>query len=285
MAMGPCPKCRRHVCLSETACPFCGQPFGMTRRDLVGMAAAAATLAIAPVADAAREPRDQAEEYGVRRPDPMPIERSRIETIFSGWMTEIGLINPANSWADHKPDTSVSYLSSEGTREILNAHLKLLKVADGAISLQVRTSQAGGGEGPAHKPEERTIARTTGINKDAKVVDDAKETLDVAGTKYDCVVKSYELPGRTFKVWSCKDAPLGIVKVSCGDETMKLTKASDTIKTKAGDYDCSVWESTIGETTKTFWRSSKVPGLVVRAVEKNKSTTFTIELTSMKEGK
>ena len=278
--MGPCPNCKRHVSLSERACPFCGQEFGMTRRDLVGIAAAAATLAIAPVADAAREPWHQAVEYGKPRPEPEPVGRTPADLIYSSWMADAGIFNPANAWASHKPGTIVTYVSANAPKPArLSATISLEKVADAAISLKITPV--------SKKTEERTFGRNSGITKDAKVVDESKETIEIDGVKYDCALKTYEMPGRTFKIWSHKDAPSGVVKVVCGDETTTLVKAKETIKTKAGDFECSAWETVAGTTSTKTWRCEKAPGLAVRVIEavKGAETSITVELSSITEGK
>ncbi len=280
MAMGPCPKCSRHVCLSEKACPFCGEAFGISRRDLVGFAAAAATLAMAPVADAALEPWHQAVEYGEPRPEPEPTGRSPADLIYSSWMADAGIFNPANAWASHKPGTIVTYVSANAPRRArLSATMSLEKVADAAISLKITPVSA--------KAEERTFGRNNGITKDAKVVDDSKETLEIDGTKYECAMKTYEMPGRTFKIWSHKDAPFGVVKVTCGEETTTLVKAKETINTNAGAFECSAWETVAGTTSTKTWRCEKAPGLAVRVIEvvKGADTAITVELNSITEGK
>ncbi len=272
--MGPCPNCSRHVSLSERVCPFCGTEFGMTRRALVGLAAAAATLAIVP--DAHSRVQDVQPEYGVDRPEPEKDGPDAITLLYPGWLAEIGLLNPANSWATRKPGTRVHYACA--TLRRCNVTLDLAKVADGKISLTV--TPAGGDK------KERILGRTDGIPKEAKLLDETKETLAIDGTNYACAVKSYEMPGRTFKVWSCADAPFGFAKVESGDETVILVKAKENRKTKAGDYECSVWQSTVGKTTTKMWRCDKVPGLAICVTQTIKDAdTTTVELEYFQEGK
>jgi hypothetical protein len=263
----------------EAACPFCQTPFGLTRRDFAVGAAAFAAVGLAPVADAARAPEMQQEEYGVPRPVPEPVGPSAVDAIYDDWLSEVGILNAAESWATHKPQTVVRYSSTDGSRPArVNATLTLMKVADAAVTINIGLV--------GRKAEERVFARGAGIPKDAKVTDEGKETIEVDGTKYECEAKAHELPGRTFKVWWCKDAPLGFAKVTCGEETTRLVKAKESVKLAWGEADCSVWETTVGDTVRKVWRSEKTPGLVVRLeTMTKKALTLKVEIAAMTEGK
>ena len=247
----------------------------MTRRTLVGLAAAAATLAVVP--DAESRPQDKKPEYGVERPEPEPDGPDAADVLWPGWLAETGLLNPANSWAAHKPGTRVHYSCSTLRRN--NVTFDLAKVADGSIALTVTPARG--------DKKDLVLARSDGVSKDAKLLDETKETIEIDGVKYACAAKHYEMPGRTFKVWSCKEAPLGFAKVECGDETLLLVKAKETIKTRAGEYECSAWQSTVGKTTTKTWRSEKVAALVVRVEQTTKepATSTTLDLEYFQEGK
>jgi hypothetical protein len=265
-----CQKCNRLY--RESACPFC---CGVTRREL-GMIAAA--LVVAPMAVAGQDAKPA---YGVARP-PEPIDKvvETIDPTHEGWLEEVGLVNPVSSWASHAPGTKAILLVSGQEAKRATTAL-LLKVDKEAVTIRI--------EGARRMPNERKLAVGTGITEDAKVTDDGKETMELGDRTFECDVKSYEMPGRTFKVWHCKEAPLGTVKIVCGEETTRLVKAKESMTVKAGSYDCSLWETKGPSGTRRTWRSEKMPGLTVKAEITQKidgvEAKYKIEAQSVVEGK
>jgi hypothetical protein len=243
------------------------------------MAAAAATLAIAPVADAAREPWQAAPEYGAPRPRPEPKGPTALDVIYTGWLANAGVLNPANSWASRKPGTVVTYTASDAKGTRLSATLTLVKVTDALVTFTFTPA--------GRAAEERNLSRTKGITDDAKLGEEKKETIEIDGTKYACVVKTYDMPGRVFTVWECPDAPFGFVKAVSGEESTVLIRAKETLKTTGGEFACSVWAAESERVTQKLWRSDQAPGLVVRVVEtaRGAAAATTYDLNSVTEGK
>ncbi len=270
--MKPCDKCKRlHA---EPQCPFC-----LTRRQMV---IGAAAIVAAPLALKAQDP--PAPAYGVARP-PEPVDKALdlLDPTQEGWMEDVGLISAAKAWSSHAAKTRVTLLATHvvGKNPATKAPtiVTLVKAEKESVTIRVERQK--------QKPVERGLPIATGITSDAKVTDLTKETIEIDGTKFECDVKSYEMVGRTFKVWSHKELPFGFAKVSSGDETMKLVKAKDSITVKAGTYDCSLWETTTPSGTRRVWRSDKMPGLTVKSEIKSKDgdETMTVEAQSVVEGK
>ena len=282
--MGPCPTCSRHVFLSEGACPFCGASWTLTRRGF-GIAAVAATAALlAPRADAAVKPSDQEAKYGIARPRPDPAAEQILiwDRLYGGWMTEFGLLSPGKNWSGRKPGTLVSFTgtSSGGAGRPASTAVayRLAKRADSGVSIDIEFFGA--------KSVERTLTCADGVAKDAKVTETGKETIDVDGRKVECDVKSYELPGRTFKICWNKDLPFGFARCSSGEETTTLLKSKETVEIASKKYECSTWETKRGETTIKTWRCADFPGTVVRLEETVKGgATVKIEASSLTDGK
>lgn len=85
--MGPCPKCKRHVFVSEERCPFCGARWGASTSPLLSAAAAASLVFGVSNLDAApRVPPPvldasspiQETKYGGARPDRNVVTWDRV---------------------------------------------------------------------------------------------------------------------------------------------------------------------------------------------------------------
>jgi hypothetical protein len=282
--LGPCPKCRRHVFVASSACPFCGAMW----KALLSAAAAASMLlgapAEAPAADRGAAVQEPA--YGPPRPLPEAAADGAVvwNRLYAGWIAEVGLSGDGKSWSERKTGATVSYkITQEQFAQKTKTNTvayRLAKVTDDAVTLVVTA--------PPAVAANRTLPTRDGVPREAKVTDEGKETLDIDGKKHDCEVKGYELPGREFKVWTCKD--LGVVKIACGDWTTRLAKLSEDVAAAGKSWSCRVWETKSGETETKEWRSDKVPGGTVKWVETVKSggkalATTTIEVTTVTEGK
>jgi hypothetical protein len=256
----------------------------LTRRDF-GIAAVAATAALlAPKADAAVLPADQETKYGIARPRPDPAAEQILiwDRLYGGWMTEFGLLSPGKNWSGRKVGTLVSFTGSSGggvgRPSSTAVTYRLAKKADTGVSLDIEFFGA--------KSVERTLTCNDGVAKDAKVTETGKESLTIDGKKFECEVKSYEVPGRTFKIWWNKDLPMGFAKAVSGEETTTLQKSKETVDVAGKKYDCSVWETKRGDTTIKSWRCADFPGTVVRLEETVKGGgTVRIDATSLTDGK
>lgn len=285
--MGPCPKCSRHVFLPEGGCPFCGAAWTLSRRDF-GIAAVAATAAIiAPAADA--HGRQEQAKYGVQRPEPPPVKPPRPDAeaevaliwtpLMSNWMEEAGLLSHGKSWSAHKVGTVLALTATASGRPAsFTATYRLAKRNDAVVNLEVAF--------PGVKPFERAVGCLDGIDKEAKVTNDGKETVEVDGKKFECDVKAYELPGKSFRVWWTKDAPLGFAKATAGDETTLLVKTAEKLEIGKKTFTCSLWETKRGDRTIKTWRYADIPGGIAQSVESLKGVeTSKIVATELTEGK
>jgi hypothetical protein len=282
-----CTGCKRLFRNDEKLCPFCGADAGMTRRQ-AGLAAAA--LLIAPAALAAQQPKpadqDPKPAYGVPRPvEVEPAVPAAIEALTRDWLPSVGILDHASTWVSKKVGTTVSFAVSQSAKRLGastgSLTIRLVKAEKDAVELSLESRGM-----PARKQK---MTPSSGFTDDARVVSEAKETVEVDGTKFECVAKSCEMPGRAFKVWWCKDAPYGVVKVEMDKETTRLVKVKESVKVAAGTYDCSVWETTDGTKTRRVWRSDSVPGAIVKMVEtdptENGEVKVTAEVSAVKDGK
>jgi hypothetical protein len=289
--LGPCPKCRRHVFIASSNCPFCGAVW----KALLSAAAAASLLLgapthAAPVPDRPAVAQDPVPLYGpAREHDERTVEVPTLwDAVYADWAAKVGIARPGKSWSTRKAGSSATYaikMSKVGQRPHSAAATYVLsEVAKDAVRLKV---SSGGG-----LAQERNLALLEDVVKDAKVVEEATETLEADGAKFDCVVKSYEMIGRSFKVWWCKDAPGGLVKFTSGEETTTLTKRSETVTVQGRKIECHVWTTVAGGTEAQEWRSDAVPGQLVKRTETVKNPekpkgeplrTATIELTGFVE--
>ena len=282
--LGPCPSCQRHVFVSDERCPFCGAAW--TRR---GFLSAAAVLIAAPIADAFGMVQET--KYGgPRELTERALERSWVWTrLGSNWRVEFALSRIAESWASHKAGTKVTYKSKGpqkiGKKDSITTTWTLRKITDKDVTLFSEPMES-------DKGEERTLSRSTDLPAGTKVEEGSAETVEVDGKKFKCDVKTYTNGARVIKVWLCKDAPFGVVKTVYGQETGQLIKLSDELTVGGKKYSCALWETVNGTLTIREWRSTDVPGLVVKYEEMTKSdpkqpaqVTLSVELTSVTEGK
>jgi hypothetical protein len=256
-ALGPCPCCRRHVRLTEHRCPFCGKAW------LLSAAAAAALLlggreaSPAPIPDLPSVAADQEQEYGVPRVV-KKVEWAWVwDRVTDSWKSQVGFTASSKSWAGRRPGTTVTYNVATVTNaidtETFVLTYRLTGVDETHASIAVSGSNRIG--------DKRQIALKAGLPEEAKSADQGKETIDVAGKKVECTVKSHEWPGRELRTWTNADG--AVVKIVSGEEISRLVKSEEiTVAGKA--MACSVWETKVGDTTVTEWRSETVPGLIAQ---------------------
>lgn len=272
MNMGPCPSCGRHVFIEANRCPFCG----LTRRGFLG--AAAGMLFVPDLVAAIQETK----YGGPREADPRALETQWIwNRAYGDWRAGCGLNKSAESWASHKVGTIVAYstnIQGPGKAKIGSTY-KLTKVTEKEVTLLSEVTGAA-------KPLERTLARKPA---DAKWEAVGNETLEIDGKKFECEIKAAKIGAQEVKVWFVKD---GWVKSVYGAETTQLLKHSEALTAGGKKYSCALWETINGAVTIREWRSTDVPGMLVRREEMIKrdpkaaaETTLTIELTSVAEGK
>lgn len=272
--MGPCPKCKRHVFVSEERCPFCGARWGTSA--LLSAAAAASMLfggnhldaapkVPPPVMDASAPVQET--KYGGPRPDRTVVVWDRV---FSDWETALGLGGVGESWAKRKAGSSVTY-SSGGT--------KFVVTLESADDKNATVSIAG-----EWKPTKKIFSAKNALTTNATLKSEKDEELTIDGKKFSCKVKSYEGLGKTLNIWWCADAPGGYAKIEFGAETLELVKLKETINVAGKKRDCSVWKTTLPAGTVTEWRTPEIPGGVAKWEEKmDNGTTTTVEATGVSE--
>jgi hypothetical protein len=255
---------------------------------LRGFLSAAAVLIAAPIADAFGMVQET--KYGgPREITDRALERAWIWTrVAANWRVEFALSKVAESWASHKVGTKATYTAksnSTGKEKKITTTWTLKKVTEKDVTIFSDPL-------PTDKGEERTLSRSTDLPAGTKVEEGSAETVEVDGKKFKCDVKTYTNGARVIKVWLCKDAPFGVVKTVYGPETGQLLKLSDELTVGGKKYSCALWETVNGTLTIREWRSTDVPGLVVKVEEMSKNdpkqpaqVTLSIELTSVTEGK
>lgn len=275
--MGPCPKCKRHVFVSEERCPFCGARWGSSASPFLSAAAAAsiflggtnldaAPKVPPPVMDASAPVQET--KYGGPRPDRNVVTWDRV---FGDWETGIGLGGVGEQWAKRKPGTTVTY-SAGGTK--ITATLDSVDDASAIVSLSTEFG----------KPVKKILTVKDALTKNATVKSEKAEELTIDGKKFSCTVKTYDGTGKTLNIWWCSDAPGGYAKIEFGAETLELVKLKETITVAGKKRDCSVWKTTLPAGTIREWRTPEIPGGVAKWEEKlDSGATTTVEVTGVSE--
>jgi hypothetical protein len=266
--MGPCPKCRRHVFVTEEKCPFCGAQWGRSAGGLVSAAAAATILfgsgtidasprVPPPVTDEASQ--EERTKYGGPRPDPIVVAWDRV---FADWETALGLGGTGESWAKAKPGTTVTYASEK---------LKFTATLEAKNESTLTVAVAGDG-----KPGKKIVRA-----KDALT---GNVTMKIDGKTYACTVRSYDGTGKTLNIWWCADVPGGYARIEYGADTLELVKLKETVTAGGKKWDCSVWKTTLPTGTVRKWRCPDLPGGVAKWEEKHESgAAMTVEVTGVSE--
>ncbi|MBI2901912.1 MAG: hypothetical protein HYY17_17145 [Planctomycetes bacterium] len=248
--MGPCPKCRRHVLVSEHRCPFCGATWLMTAAAAVSLLFGSVEAAPAPVADAIVA--QQAPEYGVpRRPvDPKLIEWAWV-SLYGDWKGPYGFSPATSSWGGRAVGAKTHFDLNDGRK----GH-GLTFVLDRVDERQASLSMAINGELVAAK----LIPVKPALPEEAVITKAGTGTLEVDGRKVECAITRYEWPGVDVRVWRSGDR---ILRVATDHEQCGYVKTEDVTVGKV-KLACEIWETVRGDVKSREWRSAEVPGGIVR---------------------
>jgi len=162
-----------------------------------------------------------------------------LATLASTWLSAADHENPfkkaeKGQWVSYR--LSIVAMKDE---QIVQVTHRVTSVNDKSVTFETN-SLVNGQKTPAQvntidlsKPYDRLSAANFGDAKDTKVEvkDSGKESLEIAGKKYDCEWARYAVSlgpagKRTtadVKIWFCKDVPLhGLVKMDIASESLKI---------------------------------------------------------------